>query len=670
MSTESIDSGKNQTISNVSSLIRDGLKWLEVNRPGDAEQCFRNARLIQDDHPDACHLLAVALLRQNRDSDQAIELIQQALKAYPDQPIFLNSLGAAYSQIGQISEANDVFQRVVSVKDDYVEAHYNLGNTFRDLHRYEEAASEYQRVLDLDPGYVNAYNDIGLLHLGSQRYHEAIQQFKIALELEPARFDFHANLANALQSLGELESALIAIHNALALSPNDAKLHNNLGSIYHQQGETAEAIAAFRRSLELEARSLWPLYNLGFLLHQQGDHEQALPLFERAIAIDPDWAASWVNMASILYMLHRYDEAIDGYRTAIRLHPQMIQAWMNLATTYRRIGDLDNAISCFERSLALQPDHAMSHLGKAIVLLKAGRLEKGWRHYEWRFEVHGRLNIGPQDLARPEWSGAAFHGKTLLILGEQGMGDVIHFIRYAPMVKQLGGRIVLACAPALMRLLRTVPEIDEFVDRSEPLRVDFDYHVSLLSLPRIFNTTLATIPTEVPYLRADDSNIVNWQNRIDREQVNVGLVWSGNPDQQENVHRSCPLSAMAPLGRIAGVTYYSLQKGAGAEQLLLPPEGLKIVDFTGDLNDLSDTAALMSALDLTITVDTVTAHLAGALRRPVWTILWFAHCWRYLRERDDSPWYPSMRLFRQPRIGDWDSVIAQVCKALEEHLGR
>jgi len=654
----------------IGSVIQTGIDWLRVDHLEQAERCFRDALLLQDDHPDACHLLAVALLRQNRDVDLAIQFIDKALASLPNQPIFLNSLGTAMWQCGRVEEARDLFYRVISLKPDYVEAQYNLGNAFKMLQQFDKAIAQYQAAIDLDPGYVNAYNDLGLVYLKNERYQQAIEHFNLALELDPARYELHVNLANSLQSFGELDAALISIHNALALSPGDAKMYNNLGSIYNQQGNVTDAIHALRQAIELDPQLSEALYNLGYLLHEQGEYDESLRMFDAVLSVAPDWAAAWVNRGNTLFSLHRYDDAIAGFEKAADLQPGLVVAYMNIATAYRRLCNLEKSMDYYGKALTLRPGDAKSHFGKALVLLKSGRFDAGWRHYEWRFEATKGHYTGALDLAHPEWTGAPFREKTLLVRGEQGLGDIIHFVRYLSLVKPLGGRVVLTGSPLLKRLLGNTPGIDKFIGYDEPEVSEFDFHVPLLSLPRIFCANLNSIPGTVPYVSADELEVENWRRRLDSTQFNVGLAWAGNPDQAENRHRSCPLTALAPLGRIEGATFYSLQKGDGADQLENPPEGLRLIDYTEELGDLADTAALMKALDLVITIDTAPAHLAGALAKPVWTMLWFAHCWRYLQDREDSPWYPTMRLFRQPRIGDWDSVVSRVAEALKERIAR
>ena len=296
---------------------------------------------------------------------------------------------------------------------------------------------------------------------------------------------------------------------------------------------------------------------------------------------------------------------------------------------------------------------------------KSGNFTAGWRHYEWRFEVTDKHFIKQPDLRCIEWQGEDIAESTLTVIGEQGFGDIIHFSRYIPDLRNRCRSITFCCPPALTKIFKDLPGIDHFQDRDKPWRLQTDYHVHLLSLPRIFNTTIDSIPSQVPYVSADPVAVEAWRDRLKPETMNIGLVWGGNPDQAENIDRSCPIENLLPLTKIPGTTFYSLQKGESKDQLLeLDSSQHGIIDYTDELDDFADTAALVKALDLVITVDTSVAHLVGALNHPVWTLLWFAHCWRYLQKREDSPWYPSMRLFRQSSIGNWPSVVDQVSEAL------
>jgi len=647
-------------------LIRQGVDWLNIDELDQADDVLRCALTLEPDNADANHLLAIAMLRKDQHLDLAISHIERALEIVPRQPLYINSLGTAYWQAGRLQEARDQFEGLIAIQPDYVEAHYNLANTFRSLQEYDLAIVNYCKTIDLDPGFTDAYNDLGLIWHGRQQFDLAVEQFELAIEVDPSRYQFYVNLSGSLQSLRELDRALVAIQNAISLSPEDGKLLNNLGTIYLDQGNQGEAKRAFTSAIELLPEYPIPAFNLGYVQFLEEDYQASLSSFDLALGINPKWSSAWINRSNTLYVLDRYEEAIAGYKKALEIDPNIAVAHKNLGSAYRRLGAPQCAISHFSKALVIQPDHAKSHLGLAMAYLKSGELSKAWRHYEWRFEAT-HANFGANfDLNRPLWRGEPLAEKTLLIIGEQGAGDLIQFVRYSEQVSALGAKLKLICAPELVRLMQRTGTFDSVHDRSGQWPQDYDYYIPLLSLPGLFETTLESIPGTVPYLLHDAARGNYWKNRIGRDSISIGLIWSGNPEQLENTYRSCPLSQLQPLLEIEDVTFYSIQKGAGAAEIHDLPDPGKITDYTDELRDFAETADLISALDLIISIDTSTAHLAGALGKPVWTLLWHAHCWRYLTGRRDSPWYPGMRLFRQPQLGDWKSVVQEVGRDLNE----
>lgn len=647
-------------VEGVRKLIQEGIGWINVNDLPRAYESLTGALSISPLHPDVNHLLAVVLLRQNGDLDLAISHIEVAISVAPDQPLFHNSLGTALWQAGRFEESRKSFETVVARKPDYIEAQYNLANCYRSLGDAEKAVEQYEKVIDLQPEFSDAHNDLGIVYQDLGMIADAKEQFEMALELDPGRFEYYVNLAQSQHAANELDAALISIQNAISLSPDNGKLLNNLGTIYLDQGNRQEAMRAFSSAKFLIPDDPVPKYNLGYTQHVDGDFSSATRSFDSALELRPEWPGAWVNRSNSQFMLQEYDEAIIGYEKALQLAPETVIAHKNLGSTYRRLGLDQKAKSHFKQALILEPDHAKSHLGLAMVYLKEGRFQRAWRHYEWRFEATNSDYVQEFSLRQPLWSGEMVTGKTILIISEQGAGDLIHFIRYTARVRALGAKLLLVCAPGLKRLMERSGEFEEVYDRTQIWPTEFDFYLPLLSLPKIFDTAIDTIPCEIPYLKVDPQNVIRWKSKLDRSTINVGLAWSGNPDQVENQFRSCSILDLEPFLKLDGYTFYSLQKGEAAGEIGLISKRLPLIDLTDEIDDFSDTVDLMQALDLVISVDTSTAHLAGALGKPVWTMLWYAHCWRYLRDQSDSPWYPSMRLFRQSESGDWSSVIAEI----------
>jgi tetratricopeptide (TPR) repeat protein len=438
----------------------------------------------------------------------------------------------------------------------------------------------------------------------------------------------HNNLGVSLAKLGKVDEAIKHYADALRQRPRYADAYLNLGNVQAAQKKPAEAIASYRKALAINPRSADAHYNLGIIPAEEG----------------------------------RLDEAIASYREALRLKPNHAGAMANLGHALRAQGKFDEAMSVYQQLLARSPDDPEGHMSRALVWLLLGDYERGWPEYEWRWKT--KEFAGPQP-KQPRWDGSPLEGRTILLTAEQGMGDTMQFVRYAPEVKRRGGRVILACQKGLIPLLKTCAGIDEWVAQGEKLP-EFDVHASLLSLPAILKTTLANVPAEVPYLAAESERIEKWQEELARlPGFKIGIAWQGNPQYRGDRERSVPLSAFEPIAKVKGVHLISLQKGPGTEQLPEVASRFSVTDL-GSRLDLSggaflDTAAVIKGLDLVITINTSLAHLAGALAAPAWIALGSgASDWRWLLDRDDSPWYPSLRLFRQSQVGDWSDVMERM----------
>ena len=353
---------------------------------------------------------------------------------------------------------------------------------------------------------------------------------------------------------------------------------------------------------------------------------------------------------------------------AIGLKPDYAEAHNNLGATLQKQCEFDEAMAGYDRAIELKPDYAEAHFNRSLLLLLTGNFKEGWPEYEWRLRKKDNYCLNIQ---QPRWDGSPLNGRNILVHAEQGYGDAIQFARYLPLVKAKGGNVILECRKVLTRLLKGVAGVDKI---SEPLsdksqNIQFDLHVPLLSLPGIFNTTLDTIPSDVPYIKPDPELVSQWNVKLGRNgDFKIGIVWAGSKTYKNNLSRSCLLSDFVSLAKIPGVTFCSLQKESASKEAHNPPGGMKITNLDKGLNDFADTAAVIANLDLVISVDTAVVHLAGAIGKPVWTLLPFAPDWRWLLNRDDSPWYPSMRLFRQTKPNDWDGVFEQVKDALLKKL--
>ena len=454
---------------------------------------------------------------------------------------------------------------------------------------------------------------------------------------------------------------------AMAADPSNPGPHYSMGRLCQGEGRLAEAEAHYRRSLGLKPDQPNAHNNLGSVLHMQGKLDLAVASYRRALELDPTLPQANQNLAAITRELPAAERAVAGFLSQLRENPKDAQAHTNLGNVYRELGRHREAIASFGNALACDPELAEAHFSRAEELLLCGEFLEGWKEYEWRWKVKG-LRMPPRDIARPFWDGEDLGSGTLLLHPEQGLGDTFQFARYAPMAAARCGRIVLECVPSLVGLLRALPGISQVVAAGEPLP-PFEAHLSLMSLPRVFQTTLRDIPWRGTYIHAEASRAERWRDTLRADsRFRVGLVWAGRPEHWNDRNRSIALSTLAPLAMVQGATFYSVQKGGAASQARTPPAGMKLVDLTAGIADFADTAALLGQLDLLISVDTSVAHLAGAMGVATWLLLPHAPDWRWLLEREDSPWYPSMRLFRQRADGDWPKVIERVAGALAQRV--
>ena len=594
---------------------------------------------------------------------EAEAMYREILAADASNPDALHLLGMLSSEMGRHETALGYIARAITLNPAPWYYHSNLGNVFQALGRYPEAILCYQEALRLDQENAQPYYNLGNALARSGAHEDAITAYREALRRDPANAQAHGNLGSALANLGRFQEAVACLQRALRLKPDDAEFVNNLGTAREGIGRRSEALLCYRRAVELQADYAEAYANLGRLLLEERRPEEARACLEQAIQLKPQMPQPHNNLGAVLEAQGRCEEAVACYRQALRLDPGHAPAHNNLGNVLRSQGRPREAAACYEKALESQPDYAEAHWNRALALLVTGDFEAGWQEYGWRLRLKG---LAPRQFPQPLWDGAALGGRTILLHAEQGLGDTLQFIRYAPLVKQSGGRVLLECQAPLAPLLETVRGVDQVIPAGSPLP-DFDVQAPLLELPQIFGTALATIPAEVPYLAGDPKRVARWRRKIVRPGKRaIGLVWAGNPAHTNDRNRSLPLSCFAPLARLPGVRLFSLQKGPQAAELLAPPAGLRLRDLGQELADFAETAAAILNLDLVITADTAVAHLAGALARPVWTLLPFAPDWRWLLDRADSPWYPTMRLFRQPRPRDWAAAIEKVREALAD----
>ncbi len=569
----------------------------------------------------------------------------------------------AYQTSGQLRDAEACYRHALELRPNYVAAHGNLGNLLRDQGRLNEAAACYRRVLELNQGSAEAHYHLGLISEEQTRLEEAADYFRRTVELKPDFAEAHDHLGGLLAQRGKVEEAMACFRRALKVNPGFAETHNRLGGLLADRENFEEASVCFRRALELKPDLAEAHNNLGSALSEQGKFDEAAACFRRALDLKPDYADAYHNLGSLSERQEQLDEAMAYHRKALTLQPDHAEAHDGLGIALMAGNRLDEAVACYRQAIWLKPDFATAHRNHALALLLSGRFEEGWPEYEWRWKCKG---VEEPVLRKPRWTGTTVAGARILLRSEQGHGDTLQFIRYAQLVKQRCGTVIIECQPPLARLLASCPGVDSVVATGAPLP-EFDFHIPLLSLPGVFGTSLENILAKVPYLWPRADLVEQWKDELgEGGAFKIGIAWQGKEAYAKDRFRSIPLAHFAGIAQVHPVRVYSLQMGLGREQLTHSISQWPITDLGDRLGDFHDTAAIVRNLDLVITCDSAPAHLAGALGVRVWVALSFAPDWRWMLEHTDSPWYPTMRLFRQSRPGDWDGVF----RAIEGELAK
>jgi tetratricopeptide (TPR) repeat protein len=608
------------------------------------------------------HARILSALKRPQDalasSDKALSINEQFVDALVHRCNALRDLGRHQEALASID-------RALALKPPYAVALAARGNVLAGLGRNEEAVAAYDRAIALNPNYAEALNNRGhaLLHLA--RFEEALACFDRALAIRPGYPEALNNRGRTLQALRRFEEALVCYDGVVAINPQAADAAYNRGIALHELGRFDEAVASYDRALAIQPDFAEALNNRGFSLHEMRRFDQALPCYDRALAVKPDFAEAVMNRGRALAELGRDQEALADYDRALAIRSDYPQAAYNRGLMLHELGRFDEALADYDRALVLAPDFADAGFNRACTRLITGRFDDGWMDYEYRHRVKGPKSPAPPRPA-PIWNREPLHDRSIVVYWEQGHGDIIQFVRYLPLLDQRGARVTFLCPKNLSRLLRRLRATIEVTPTCEYSRV-FDFQCPLLSLPQKFKTGAATIPSQVPYLAAEPELVARWRERIGSGGFRVGICWQGNPSAPAEKGRSAPLAHFQPLAQVADVRLISVQRINGLDQLERLPQGMPVETFDADFapdDAFVDVAAMMMSLDLVVTSDTAIAHLAGALGRPTWVALKHVPDWRWLLDREDCPWYPQMRLFRQPERGNWDAVFARIADEL------
>ena len=608
--------------------------------------------------------IAFQELKQYR---QALSSFEQALTLKPDNVDAYLNRGNLLQELKDFAGAVASYDQAIALKADYAEAYYNRGNALKELKQFSAALESYQNAIALKPNYEEAYSNCGNALKELQRFSEAVSCFDKAIALNSNYTEGYSNKGAVLLELKQYAEALANFDRAISLEPGYAEAHANKGNVLRELGQHSAALACYQRAIALKPDYAEAYSGYGVVLLENWQISEALSCFDKAIAIKPDFAEALLNRGNALQQLKQFMKAVSSYEQAISLKADYAEAYSNLGNALTELKQFSRALECFDRSIALNPDVAEPYWNKSLLLLLLADFQQGWLLYEWRFQRDKSKNT-LRNYAQPRYFDQDLKHRSILLYTEQGFGDTIQFCRYAKLLTNSETKVILEVRPALVSLISTLhPEIK--VISSDAEISDFDYQSPLLSLPYVFNTGLDNIPAESAYLGVDAGNIRDWQERLGEKSIpRIGLVWSGSLENLQLKDRSIPLEMLIAILDLP-FEFHCLQKEIWDRDSLLLAQQSKLSCHFDLLEDFSDTAALIEHMDLVITIDTSLAHLAGALGKPTWILLKYIPDFRWLLDRTDSPWYSSVRLFRQDETRNWQTVIAEVRQNLRSYFG-
>lgn len=638
------------------SLFRQALQMQQSGQFGNAIHIYRQ---LLDQFPDDAGLLCqlgTALLQAGQPGD-GIPHLRRAVKIAPAVPMALANLATALHQTGRSGEALGYFERVAALDPNAPRAHNNLGNILRDLGRARDAIARYDRAIALAPDYGEAYYNRAdtLYELGETE--RALTDFDRAILLRPQMVEARINRSTLLCDVGQTERALADCDAVIEMAPHMAQGYNNRGNVLLMAKRPNDALADFDTALEIAPDYSEAHSNRGNALIELNRHTEALAAFDMAIAAAPGNAQAYYNRAGVQISLDLPENALADLDRALELAPDTAEYHLNRGYALRALARHAEALDAFHRARTLNPTRDTTRsdasFNAALGELQLGHFATGWPLYEARWN-NVQLKKHDPGFSEPRWQGEDIHDKTILVYAEQGMGDVIQFSRYCPMVAARAGKVLFLVHPSLNSLMTTLPGTYEIVSQQPP---PFDVQVPLMSLPLIFGTTATTIPAEVPYLSANAERAAAWDQRLgEKTRPRIGLVWSGNPSHLQDSHRSIAIAAIARLLDLP-FDFHALQKVIRTADRIALRDFPQLTLHEDALEDFADTAALASQMDLVISVDTAVAHMAGAIGKPLWLLIPYSADWRWLTGRNDSPWYPTAKLFRQPVLGDWQTPL-------------
>lgn len=604
---------------------------------------------------------------------QAADCWRQASAVAPQEPGYLYNLGMALRRQQQWQAATEAFEQVLAQSASHPDARLQLVDCLHQQGNFPAAEQHARLACETSPTQPQPWAALGTLCQRLGRFEEAIAAYDRSLGLLPSQPELLVNCGFCLRQLGRLAEAAERYRAALQLRPGDSNAHDELGSVLFQLGRGEEAIASFQAALRFAPNFAKAWTNLGIAFQDSHRLDEALTAHQRARELADDVPEVHNNLGIVLKQVGRLSEAEAAFQRALELRPNYGFAVYNLGNVQLELAQFEQASESFATAARILPDFVEPRFNRAMVQLLHGDFATGLAGYDLRWEIKQGKKKRREFLA-PLWNGEALTGRTLFVYSEQGFGDTFQFIRYASLLKNLGARVVFECRPELMPLLSPCQGVAELVPRGGELPTH-DFQIPLMSLPRVFQTRLDSIPADVPYLTADPMLSHCWWETLQAiPGFRVGIAWQGSPTYVRDIGRSIPLRNFAPLAAVPGVRLISLQLGPGSEQIREMAADFSVTQLPGEIDATAgafmDTAAILKNLDLVISSDTAVVHLAGGLGIPCWVILGVSPDWRWLLDREDSPWYPTLRLFRQQQFGEWGAVFARIAEELRVVAGK
>ena len=590
---------------------------------------------------------------------QASSLTEQ----YPDAFVVWNILGAANKGLGKTVEASEAFKKATELNPTYADGHSNLGVTLQEQGKLEEAIEAYTKALSLKPDYADAHYNMGGALQEHGKLDEAVEAFNKALTIKPEYAEAYNNMGVTLKEQGKLDEAMASFNKALAIKSDYAEAYNNMGTVLKDQGKLEKAIASYNKALSLKPDYAKAYNNMGVTLQEQGKLDEAIEAYKMALAIKSEYAEAYNNMGTVLKDQGKLDEAIEAYKMALAIEPDYAEAYNNMGSAFQDQGKLEKAIASFNKALSLKPDNAETYTNMGLTYLCKGSLEEGFKFNEYRFKKQKVPTRAPRE--KLHWNGSEpIKGKEFLVYEEQGLGDIIQFCRYLPTLVKQGAKVTFKVTQKLHAILQTM-DSGVTLSTTDADEGQIDFEAPLMSLPHLFKTHLKTIPSMNPYLYANHGRTKTWGERLHTDRFKIGICWQGSKSKID-IGRSFPLSLFEGISKAPNVELISLHKGEGEHQIKDISFDLTTLgaDFDADQDAFLDTAAVMMNCDLIITSDTAIAHLAGALGCQTWVALKHVPDWRWMLDRSDSPWYPTMTLYRQKNPGDWACVFEAINRNL------